>query len=143
MQHPKSKTKPREINRLGREIHTLVTQLVKNLPAMWETWIQFLGWEDPLEKEMATHSRQEYWSGLPFPSPGDLPNPGIKSHVSCIGRQIFFYHLSHQGSPQSPRPKSNADSSMQASLSPGICIQLFLVPGSVGKDSHGFDHILP
>ena len=33
-----------------------VAQLVKNLPAMWETWIQFLGWEDPLEKEMATHS---------------------------------------------------------------------------------------
>ena len=34
-------------------------------------------------------SRQEYWSGLPFPSPGDLPNPGIKSHVSCIGRWII------------------------------------------------------
>ena len=41
-------------------------------------------------------SRQEYWSGLPFPSPGDLPNPGIKprSHY----RQTL-YHLSHQGSP--------------------------------------------
>ena len=37
-------------------------------------------------------SRQEYWNGLPFPSPGDLPNPGIKptSPASCIGRQIFF-----------------------------------------------------
>ena len=34
---------------------TLVTQLVKNLPAMQETWLQFLGQEDPLEKEMATH----------------------------------------------------------------------------------------
>ena len=34
-------------------------------------------------------SRQEYWSGLPFPTPGDLPNPRIKpvSHVSCLGRQ--------------------------------------------------------
>ena len=29
---------------------------VKNLPAMWETWVQFLGWEAPLEKGMATHS---------------------------------------------------------------------------------------
>ena len=29
---------------------SLVVQLVKNLPAMWETWVQFLGWEDPLEK---------------------------------------------------------------------------------------------
>ena len=35
---------------------SLVAQLVKNLPAMWETWVRSLGWEDPLEKEMATHS---------------------------------------------------------------------------------------
>ena len=33
-----------------------MTQLVNNLPAMWETWIQFLGREDLLEKEMATRS---------------------------------------------------------------------------------------
>ena len=35
---------------------SLVAQLVKNLPAMWETWVQSLGWEDPLQKGMATHS---------------------------------------------------------------------------------------
>ena len=34
---------------------SLVAQLVKNLPATWETWILSLGWEDPLEKGMATH----------------------------------------------------------------------------------------
>ena len=34
----------------------LVAQTVKNLPAMQETWVQSLGWEDPLEKGMATHS---------------------------------------------------------------------------------------
>ena len=33
----------------------MVIQTVKNLPTMWETWIWSLGWEDPLEKEMATH----------------------------------------------------------------------------------------
>ena len=33
-----------------------MAQLVKNPTAMWETWILSLGWEDPLEKEMATHS---------------------------------------------------------------------------------------
>ena len=33
-----------------------MAQIVKNLPAMWETWVQSLGWEDPLEKGMATHS---------------------------------------------------------------------------------------
>ena len=35
---------------------SLVAQLVKNPPAMRETWVQPLGWEDPLEKRMATHS---------------------------------------------------------------------------------------
>ena len=35
--------------------------MVKNLPALWETWIQSLGQEDPLEKGMATHSRIFAW----------------------------------------------------------------------------------
>ena len=39
----------------------LVAQLVKNLPAMQETWVQSLGWEDPLEKEKAIHSGILVW----------------------------------------------------------------------------------
>ena len=39
----------------------LVAQLVKNLPAMWETLIRFMGWEDPLEKGKATHSSILAW----------------------------------------------------------------------------------
>ena len=39
----------------------LVAQMVKNPPAMWETWIQSLGWEDPLEKDMTTHSSILAW----------------------------------------------------------------------------------
>ena len=35
---------------------SVVAQLVKNPPAMWETWVRSLGWEDPLEKGKATHS---------------------------------------------------------------------------------------
>ena len=35
---------------------SLVAQRLKHLPAMWETWVRSLGWEDPLVKEMATHS---------------------------------------------------------------------------------------
>ena len=35
---------------------SLVAQLVKNPPTMWETWVRSLGWEDPLEKRTATHS---------------------------------------------------------------------------------------
>ena len=48
-----------------------MAQLVKNLPAMWETWVQSLGWEDPLEKGMATHS-----SILGLPTPVFLGSPG-------------------------------------------------------------------
>ena len=40
---------------------SLVAQLVKNLPAIWETWVQSLGWEDPLEKGKATHSSILAW----------------------------------------------------------------------------------
>ena len=40
---------------------SLVAQTVKNLPATWETWVQSLGWEDPLEEGMATHSSILAW----------------------------------------------------------------------------------
>ena len=40
---------------------SLVTQLVKNLPEMRETWVRSLGWEDPLEKGKATHSGILAW----------------------------------------------------------------------------------
>ena len=40
----------------GMREASLIAQSVKNLPAMQETWVQFLGQEDPLEKETATHS---------------------------------------------------------------------------------------
>ena len=39
----------------------LVAQTVKNLPATQETWVQLLGWEGPLEKEIATHSSVLVW----------------------------------------------------------------------------------
>ena len=56
---------------------SLVAQTVKLLPTVQETRVQPLGWEDLPKKEMG-FSRQEYWCGLPFPSPGDLPNPGVE-----------------------------------------------------------------
>ena len=40
---------------------SLVAQVVKNLPVMWETWVRSLGWEDPLEKGKATHSSILAW----------------------------------------------------------------------------------
>ena len=49
------------INRNQLQGASLVAQLVKNLPAVQETWVPSLGWEDPLEKEMATHSSILAW----------------------------------------------------------------------------------
>ena len=43
-------------------VFSLVAQTVKNLPAMWETWVRSLGWEDPLEELMATHSSILAWN---------------------------------------------------------------------------------
>ena len=40
---------------------SLMAQKLKNLPAMWETWVRSLGWEDPLEEGMATHSSIIVW----------------------------------------------------------------------------------
>ena len=40
---------------------SLVAQIVKNPPAMWDTWVKSLGWEDPLEEGMATHSSIVAW----------------------------------------------------------------------------------
>ena len=55
---------------------SLVAQIVKNLPAMWETWVQCLGWKDPLEKEMATHSSILAWRTPRTEEPGGLQSMG-------------------------------------------------------------------
>ena len=49
---------------------SLVAQLVKNPPAMWETWAQSLGWEDPLEKGKA------------------LQHPGLENSMDCVGHGV-------------------------------------------------------
>ena len=56
---------------------SLVTQRVKNPPAVWETWVLYLSWEDPLEQGMATHSRILAWEIPRIEEPG-----GLQSMVS-------------------------------------------------------------
>ena len=50
-----------ELIYLNLDSCSLVAQTVKHLPAMWEIWVRSLGWKDPLEKEMATHSSTLAW----------------------------------------------------------------------------------
>ena len=53
--------------------------MVKHLPTMQETWVQSLGWEDLLEKEMATHSSTVAWKILWMEEPGRLQSMGLQT----------------------------------------------------------------
>ena len=66
----------KNLNSVGELWASLVAQTVKNLPSMQETWVRSLGWEDPLEKGMATHSSVLTWR-LPWTvGPGGLQSMG-------------------------------------------------------------------
>ena len=52
--------------------------MVKHLTTMWETWVQSLGWEDDLEKEMATHSSILPWKITWMEEPGRLQSMGLQ-----------------------------------------------------------------
>ena len=77
-----------------------VAQLVKNLPAMWKTWLQSLGWEDPLEKGKTIHSRILAWR-----IPGTVQSVGSQrvgydcfslSHaLFCMVTKLPFYLTYH------------------------------------------------
>ena len=57
---------------------SLVAQMVKRLPTKWETWVRSLGQEDPLEKEMATHSSTLAWKIPWMEEPGRLQSMGLQ-----------------------------------------------------------------
>ena len=57
---------------------SLVAQSVKSLPAVQETWVQSLGWEDSPEKEMATHSSILAWKISWTEEPGGLQSMGLQ-----------------------------------------------------------------
>ena len=66
-------------NTLSRSVRTsLMAQTVKRLPTMRETWVQSLGWEDLLEKEMATHSSILPWEIPWTEEPGGLQSMGLQ-----------------------------------------------------------------
>ena len=80
---------------VSSHLASLVAQRVKRLPAMQETWIQSLGVEDPLEKEMATHSRILAWKTPWLEKLGGLQSMESQrvGHYSETSLSLFF--LSH------------------------------------------------
>ena len=73
---------------------SLVVQMVKRLPARWETWVQSLGREDPLEKEMATHSSTLAWKIPWMEEPGGLQSRGLQSRtqLSNLTGSLGLHH---------------------------------------------------
>ena len=57
---------------------SVVAQMVKNLPAMWETWVRSLGQEDPWEKGLATHSSIHAWRIPWMGDPDRLQSMGLE-----------------------------------------------------------------
>ena len=77
-------------------ISSLMAQVVKNLPAMWETWVRSLGQEDPLEKEVATHSIILAWRILWTGEPGGLQLVGsqrVRHYWASNTHSSFSYLL--------------------------------------------------
>ena len=71
---------------------SLVAQRLKHLPAMWETWVRFLGWEDPLEKEMAAYSSILAWR-IPWrEQPGRLQSTGLQKVKHDFTFTFTFIH---------------------------------------------------
>ena len=80
---------------------SLIAQSVKNRPAMQETWVGFLGWEDPLEKEMATHSSILAWR-IPWTAePGKLQSMGSQESDMILQPNSNRHNIC--SSPQIPR----------------------------------------
>ena len=72
-------------------VASLVAQRLKRLPAMWETWVRSLGQEDPLEKEMATHSSILAWTIPWTEEPGGLQSTGSQR----VGHHFTFTFYVH------------------------------------------------
>ena len=76
-------------------MHVLCAQLLSLVQLLEIPWT--VACQAPLSMEF---SRQEYWNGLPFPPPGDLPNPGIKlTSPASPALAVDSLPLSHLGSP--------------------------------------------
>ena len=65
--------------------------MVKNLPAMWETWVRSLVWEDSLEKEMATHFSILAWEITWTKEPGRLRSMGSKELYMIEKLTLLMY----------------------------------------------------
>ena len=97
---------PKRLGTFALPLISLVAQTVKHLPTMRQSWVRSLGWEDPLEKEMATHSSTLAWRIQWMEEPG-----GLYLFSRCLLPTLFGWRplvveacLGRRPSPGFPRP---------------------------------------
>ena len=83
-------------------LENVVAQVVKNLPAMQETWVGSLAWEDPWEKEMATHSNALAWR-ISWIDEDRLQSMELQR----VGRQLCDFHFFPFHMPTRELPNQN------------------------------------
>ena len=114
--------------------------MVKNLPAMWKTRVQSLGWEDPLEEGMATHSSILAWRIPWIEESGGLQSMGSQRvrHDSMTDTDIYMpIYLLFQFVP--PQQKNSRKTSTSASLTMLNPLTVWIT-ANCGKFLKGRDH---
>ena len=92
-----------------------MARLAKNLPAMWETWVRSLDWEDPLEERKATHS-----SILAWRIPWTVYSPrGCKESDTTEQLSLSLFSMLYEGFPSSSAGKESTCNAGDLGLIPG------------------------
>ena len=94
---------------------SLVAQLVKNPPAMWETWVLVLGWEDPQEKGTATHSSILAWWTRPC-SPTKSVSPSVNLSHQEVSISLLSLSIRGQTDWKPQSQKTSQSDHMDHSL---------------------------
>ena len=118
---------------------SLVAQMVRSLLAVWETWVWSLSWENPLEKEMATHSNILAWKISWTEEPGGLPSPGLQrvrhnwAHMH-ISWNVYTMEMSDTG-------EFRTQNNIKLFSSLQFCITSFIAPFHQPTSTHSLASI--
>ena len=115
------------------QISLKVAQMVKNLPALWETWVRSLGWEDLLEKRMVTHSSILVWRILWTEEPDRLQSMGSQrvSHIEQLSLFLKSRARVHYQSAQDLRLDRKG-----LLVSSFLCFLMFALEEKKKKENH-------
>ena len=119
-----------------------VAELVKNLPAMQETWVWSLSREDPLEKERATHSSILAWRSPWTEEPGRLQSMGLRRvRHDCVTNSLFHFSYTHTYTHTGFHDGSNSAESACSAEDTGLIPEWGRPPGEVNGYPLQYSHL--